>query len=115
MVDDKVINFFIDNGLCDESFFDFMENKIVYLESGSDVFWYGCHPILEDNIIKDIRLVVPIISEEKDLLINIHEFTHALDFYNELGDEFVERRFLREEKAKRMEKLYFLTKKNKCS
>lgn len=114
-IDGRVVSFFIDNGLCDNNFFDFIYGKIVYLESGSDVFWYGCHPILEDNIIRDIRLVVPIVEKEKDLLINIHEFTHALELYNELGSKYVESRDLREEKAKNMEKLYFLQKVNKCS
>ncbi len=114
-IDHRITNFFKELNIYDENFFEFIDNKIVYLESGSDILWYGCHPILKDNIIKDIRLVVPVVKTEKDLLINIHEITHALELYNELEKEYQEKRELREQKAKKMEEIYFLKKLNKCS
>lgn len=110
-IDKRIINFFKTQNLYNKNFFNYIEDKIVLLPSNSDIFWYGCHPILENNIIKDIRLVVPEIETEKDALINIHEFTHALEIYNELGRVYEERRELREEKAKNMEKIYLKQKK----
>ena len=105
-IDKRIIDFFEEQKIYNEKFFKFMDNKIVLLPSDSDIFWYGCHPIIKENIIKDIRLVVPEIKTEKDLLINIHEFTHAIELYNELETPYEDRREKREQKAKTMEKTY---------
>ena len=110
MLDERIKTFLKTEKLCDENFFDYIENKIVYLPSDSDTFWYGCHPILENNIIKDIRVVVPEIKTEKDILINIHEFTHALELYYELETVYEERREEREKLAQTMEKQYLKQK-----
>ena len=111
LIDDRVVSFFLNLGICDNDFFDYIKCRLVYIPSGSDVFWYGCHPILEDGTLCDIRVVVPIVDNEFDLIVNIHEFTHAIELFNELGSFYNEDICNREERAHKMEKVYM---KNKC-
>ena len=108
---DSVVSFFLNEGLCDSDFFDFMDSRVVFIPSGSDVFWYGRHPILKDGILCDIRVVVPLIINEFDLIVNIHEFTHAIELYNELGSFYKDDVINREKRAHEMEKIYL---KNNC-
>lgn len=103
-------DFFKQENLYKEDFFDFIKNKVKTLPSTCPLSWYGCFPIVEDNIIKDIRLLVPEIVDEKSLLVNIHEYAHALEFFYELDTIYVERREEREAYASNMEKIYIKNK-----
>lgn len=107
----ELITFLTKQNLYNEDFERFMEGKIIVVPNTTEIFWYGCFPIIEDNNLKDIRLLVPEIETETDLLINIHEFTHAIELYEELNTPYIERREERENKAKTMEKLYLKNKK----
>ena len=111
IIDERLIEFFKGESLYKEDFFEFIEDKILIVPNDTDIFWFGCHPIIENEIVVDIRLVVPEIKEEKDILINIHEFTHAIELYNEIGTVYEERRGKREKKAKSMEQVYLKLKK----
>lgn len=106
LIDNRVVSFFLDEGICDNDFFDYMNGRVVYIPSGSDVFWYGCHPILRNNKLFDIRVVVPIIETKFDIVVNIHEFTHAIELYKELGTFYDDDTNNREERAHLMEKKY---------
>ena len=106
MIDDRIISFFLNEKVCDIDFFDYIKDKVVFIPSDSDLFWYGCHPLLENDILCDIRVVVPKIDNEFDLIINIHEFTHAIDLYNELGSFYKDNIEDREKRANKMEKIY---------
>ena len=106
----EVKDFFKKENLYSEEFFDFLKQKVRKVPSTSEISWYGCFPQVEDSILKDIRLLVPEITDEKSLLINIHEYAHALELYNELGTIYIERRIERENKAKEMEKKYIKNK-----
>ncbi len=91
-------------------FFSFINGK-VYRYSVEDFPW-ACIPILDDNeIIKDIRIIVPEFLNEKCLLINIHEYYHAYELFNELGNIYVENTDIRESNAKNKERLYLKMKK----
>ena len=102
--------FFKAEQLYSEEFFDFIKNKVHVIPSNTSVDWYGCFPILDNNKIKDIRLLVPQIVNDRTLLINIHEYYHALELFNELGTVYEERREERENKAKEIEKKYIKNK-----
>ena len=91
-------------------FFSFIKGK-VHRYPVEDFPW-TCIPILDDNeIIKDIRIIVPEFLNEKCLLINIHEYYHAFELFNELGNVYVENIDIRERNAKNKEKLYLKMKK----
>ena len=102
-MDIRIVNFLKNLNLVSDDFFEFIEDKIVLTPSVVDISWFGCHPILNGDILVDIRVVVPEILTEKDMLINIHEFAHAIELYNELGSIYEERREEREKFAKKIE------------
>ena len=104
--------FFKDENLYSEEFFDFMKGKVKVLPSTVNRDWYGCFPIIKNGVLKDIRLLVPEDNTELGLLINIHEYYHAMELFNELGTEYEPRNEERELKAIEMEKRY-MKKKNK--
>ena len=106
VIDENIINFFKKENLYDKDFFDFIEGKVVMVPNDTDMFWYGCHPIIENDILVDIRLVITEVFCENDILINIHELIHAIELYSEIGTIYEERIEEREKKAKEMEIIY---------
>ena len=104
MINEEIIKFYKDYVL--KEFWDYIKDRVVIVPSGSDMCFYGCYPITKNNILIDIRVLVPNIETEKDVLINIHEFAHATELYNELGRSYIDNRDKREKHAKKMEKLY---------
>lgn len=83
--------------------------KIIEKEVSED--WYGCFPILKDDILIDIRLLVPKIKNQETLLVNIHEHAHAMELFSELEKTYFEDVELKENNAKKLEKKYL--KENK--
>jgi len=105
---DKLIEFLKQENLYKKEFFDFMEGKIKIVPYDTDLSWFGCFPIVKDDKIVDIRLLVPEIKTEKNLLVNIHEYVHALELFDEIGTVYEERRDEREKKAAYYEKKFLL-------
>lgn len=103
-------DFFKEQHLYSEEFFDFIKNKVKKLPYDSDLSWYGCFPLVENGTLKDIGLLVPDIKNEENILVNIHEYTHALDLFNKLGSIYDEQVEEYEKHAKEMEKVYKLKK-----
>ena len=111
---DKVIAFFKEQGIYNEDFFNYIKSKVVVLPSDTPLQWFGCFPILDkEHNIMDIRLSVPEIVTEKNLLVNLHEYYHAYEIYNELGMLYEERIEEREANAINFEQTYLLSRKNK--
>ena len=110
---EELLKFLKEQNLYKEEFLKFMEGKIKVLPYDADLSWFGCFPIVEDDILKDIRLLIPEIKTEKNLLVNIHEYVHALELFDELGTVYEERREERENKAMNYEKIYLNNKKAK--
>ena len=96
-----------------QEFFQFLEGKVKRYPVKE--FDWGCFPILdEDNRIVDLRVLVPDFFDELCLRINIHEYAHAFELYNELGQVYVENKETRENNAKEKE-LEFLRSRLKKS
>ena len=97
-------NFLKDNNIS-KAFLDDIKDKTLIVPNTSNA--YGCFPILnEDGKLISIRLLVPEMKTQKDLCINIHEYTHAFELYKELGSIYIEDRNNRELRASNMEKKY---------
>lgn len=115
----KFIDFFKKHNLYDEKVFKYIrENAILfdYLEEEKRAF-IGCYYSYDKNkCLSKITVVVPIINDERTLLINIHEYTHAIMLYHKLGKPckierdiemlpmLFERIYLEENKNKNLEK-----------
>jgi hypothetical protein len=108
---EQVIEFFKEQGLYDENFFIYIKDKVKVLPYDVSLSWFGCFPILKDNIIVDLRLSVPEIVTEQNLLVNIHEYYHAYELYNELGSIWIPNIEEREKAASDFEKSYLLSRK----
>jgi len=106
----EVKDFFKEEGIYSEEFFDFLKNKVKVIPSGILKSWYGCFPIIENDKITDIKLLVPEMETKTDILINIHEYAHAHELFNELGTIYHARTEERENYAKEMEKIYLKNK-----
>lgn len=99
----RLIEFFKSEDMYNEEFFKYIENKV---HKGTDEKELGCFPIVDKEKLVDIKLCVPEIKTLKDFLINIHEYTQAIDLYNELGNVYVEDKEKREKLAHYMVKRF---------
>ena len=98
-------------GIGNKDFFSFINGKVHRYPV--EEFPWACFPILDDNeIIKDVRIIVPEFLNEKCILVNIHEYYHAYELFNELGCVYVENIDIREENARDKERLYLKKKSN---
>lgn len=110
----------LSNALKDEKmdsveFLTFMEGKIKRLALSVDEFGWGVFPILdEQGVVRDIRMVVPIIYDDRSLCVNIHEFTHAYEVFLSLGSVYEWNVDESERRAKESENRY-LSKKMKSN
>lgn len=84
---DKFIDFITRHNLYENKSFIAISNKTTnidyYNEEARD--FIGCFYKVENEIIADFKVCVPEIISEETLLINIHEYVHALIIYNSLG------------------------------
>ena len=103
---ERIISFFREQNIYDEQFFEYIKTRVHVLPSDTPLCWFGCFPKLKDDILVDMRVVVPEIVTEKNMLVNLHEFYHAYELYSELGTLYVENREQRENKAVDFEKKY---------
>lgn len=103
---DKLIEFFKSEDMYNEEFFEYIKTRTHEYPYDKAKGLFGCFPIVENEKLVDIKLCVPEIVTLKDFLINIHEYTHAIDLYNELGSIYIEDREKREKLARYMEKKY---------
>ena len=109
---EEVRAFFKEQGIFNEEFFEYIKKKVLVLPSDTPLVWFGCFPILdEDHNIMDIRLSVPEIVTEKNLLVNLHEYYHAYELYNEIGTLYEANTEVREANASNFEKSYLLSRK----
>ena len=108
---DRVKDFFKQQSIYSEDFFSYIKDKTLILPFDTPLSWFGCFPILEDGILKDMRLSVPEIVSEQNFLVNIHEYYHAYELYNELGYLYSDNVDEREQAATNFEYLY-LTRRN---
>ena len=103
---ERVKEFFREKNIYNEQFFEYMKNRVYTFPYDISLDWFGCFPILDGDIIIDLRVVVPKIVTEKNLLVNLHEFYHAYELYCELGNVYVEKKEQREENAANFERKY---------
>ncbi len=90
----------------DKDFLDYLKNRTKVVPNTFGKEYYGCFPRVNNGILVDINLLVPEIVTKEDLLINIHEYTHAFDLYQQLNCPYVEDIKGLEEHAKVLVKKY---------
>lgn len=93
-------------GMDDKAFLEHLKNRTKIVPNTFRKEYYGCFPRVNNGILVGINLLVPEIVTKEDLLINIHEYTHAFDLYQQLNCPYVEDIEYLEEHAKVLEKKY---------
>lgn len=83
----KFISFFKSHQLYDEEMFRYFQNNSLLFDYRMEEYidFIGCFYAFDKKILKSIKLVVPYIMDDKTILINIHEYIHAILFYQRLG------------------------------
>jgi hypothetical protein len=83
----KFIDFITRHNLYENKSFIAISNKTTNIDYHNEEArnFIGCFYKVENEIITDFKVCVPKIIDEKTLLINIHEYIHALIIYNSLG------------------------------
>lgn len=98
-------NFMIKNNMFTKEFISYLEDKIKVINT-DDKKWFGCFPILNNEKLEGIRLLLPELNSVDNLLVWIHEYTHAHELYQKLGKEYIENKIYSEQLAHNMEEKY---------
>ena len=87
----EFITFFKKHNLYDKEMFEYIHHnstKFDYRDEDQRVF-IGCYYMCnKQNILQKIKLCVPIIDSPITVLINIHEYLHAIELYNKIGKKY---------------------------
>lgn len=102
----EFINFMKKQPQYTKEFEQYIIKKVKIIDKPIEEDWYGCFPILKNDVLVDVRLLIPIIKDIKTLLVNIHEYQHAMDLYNELGKTYFDKVEEKEDRAKKLEKKF---------
>ena len=91
MYEKKFIEFLQELNLYSEEVLDFMKDKTVYVDYNDEDSkeFIGCYPIMKNNMIKDIRLCVPVMEDDFTTAINVHEYIHLIRLYKYLNKHYV--------------------------
>lgn len=90
----------------DKDFLEYLKQRTKVVPNTFGKEYYGCFPRVNKGVLIGIDLLVPEIVTKEDLLINIHEYTHAFDLYQQLNCPYIENIECLEEHAKVLEKKY---------
>lgn len=85
------INFFKKHNLYNEEMFKYIQNNSTHFDYRDEEqrIFIGCYYICNKlEILQKINIVVPFIDNKITLLINIHEYIHAIELYNNIGKKY---------------------------
>lgn len=91
-INSKLIAFFKKHNLYDEKAFSYIEEHSTMLDSNfpDEMMLRTCAYQIDSrtNVLKGIHVNVPYVKDEKTMLDNIHELTHAIFAYKKIGKKF---------------------------
>ncbi len=99
-------------GITDINFFNYLkenDKRVKRYRIPFNALGWGVFPKIDkDGILRDIRILVPEIVDEKTLCINIHEYVHAYEMYYQIGEVYEWHVKESEEKAVKAEHNYLM-------
>lgn len=102
----------IELDICNEEFWSYMQSRVKRINAPVETGLWGIFTDYDDNNnLKNVRIIVPEIVDEKTLLVNIHEYAHAYELYSELGTMYQPNKESSEQHATSKEKEYLSKKK----
>ncbi len=116
----KFIEFLKRHNLYNEEILNYWKNNRIIFdyreEEKRDLI--GCYYAFKNNILTKINLIVPIMNDDKTVLINIHEYIHLYLLYDKIGKKckinedkevlpiFYERLYIHENPTKELQEYY---------
>lgn len=101
-------------GMNSKEFRDYIGSRAKVYPGDVGKEWFGCFPIVSDEgKLTDVKILVPEMDSFDNLLVNIHEFTHAYELFQELGTIYADDRVNREARASAKEKEFIKRFENK--
>lgn len=88
----NLIEFFKRHNMYDEEIFNYLQKNSIMIDYNDpeQKDFVGCFYILDKNdILKDLKLSLPYVNNEKTMLISIHEITHGIENYMKIGKKFI--------------------------
>lgn len=102
----------LDLDICHDEFWEYMRSRTKRINAPIETGIWGTFTDNDENgTLTNIKIIVPEIIDEKTLLINIHEYAHAYELYQELGTIYKPNKQKSEQYASSKEKEYLLQKK----
>ncbi len=102
----------LDLEICHDEFWEYMRPRTKRINAPVETAIWGAFTSYDqENKLSNIRIIVPEIVDEQTLLINIHEYAHAYELYQELGTNYIPKQKSSEEYAKSKEQEYLTKKK----
>lgn len=92
-----------------DAFWQYVDQRVTYVDShieGHDKFYSTLMRFDDNDCLIDIKVIVPYIIDLKTALVNVHEFKHAYDLYNLLGNPVNEHDSIYEQDAREVEKSF---------
>ena len=110
---EKLINFYKEVKLYDINIFSQIIRRLKIIPNNlvkND--FYGVFPKIDKNgSLKDFVICVPSINDLDSFLVNVHEFAHAINLYENLGKTF-KLKFMDEVLPKSLERIYLNNHEN---
>ena len=92
MIHPIVINFFKEHNLYNEEMFEYLSKNTIHYDYRvvEDRIFTGCGPCVDkkNGILTKVFVTVPFVIDDITMLINIHEYTHAIEYYSKIGKKF---------------------------
>lgn len=102
----------LDLNICHDEFWEYMRSRTKRINAPIETGIWGTFTDNDKNgTLTNIKIIVPEIIDEKTLLINIHEYAHAYELYQELGTIYKPNKQKSEQYAISKEKEYLLQRK----
>ena len=88
----QIINFFKKHNLYEEHLFKYIHSKTNYVDYYNEMenFLIGCYIKTKNDRIIDLMLYIPYLVDKKTMLITVHELTHAIGTYYQIGTIYQE-------------------------
>ena len=109
------VNFFKKHNLYNEEMFKYIQKNTTHFDYRDEDqrAFIGCYYTYDkQRILKKIKVCVPFINNQITLLINIHEYIHAIELYKNIGKKY-EQKDTEETLPMLYELLYYLENPNK--
>ena len=86
-MNNKVIEFYEALGFTGKRMYNYLNKQIKYVTQEEDRTFVGCYPVIENDILKQIHLILPNGDDWESVVMHVHELAHFFSLYPYLNKE----------------------------